>query len=156
MATFSTDAELKGYLRLSGMPTTGDGERMFQKAVLRASIAFRKALGEGAVALIAGSSALIQDQARLIEYDLVLCELVKTMPYASLDGSAGMDSWFDKEAPFRHLDEGARQGMIERTCGDAMRDLSALAADLGINYTADEQVSCFVIEDSSPSHGCCP
>jgi len=154
MGLFSTNEDIKAKLRLSGMPTTGDGEEMFLRALLRASVTIRRALGINVVTLVGASSVLIQDHAKLVEYDLVLCELAKTMPYASLDGSAGMDNWFDKEAPFRHLDEDERSALIDRMCGRAEDDLAEIAGDLKIPYKSEAGVDCFIIEGETL--GCFP
>ncbi len=146
MALFGTDSEVKAALRLSGMPATADGEAQFQKAVLRASVKIRTVLGETALQLVTDTGAFALDRARLIEYDLVYCELLYSMPYASLDGSAGMDTWYNQEAPFRHLGDSERVTLRQEICQRGADELAKLADDLGLETDADNEIQCWIMD----------
>lgn len=129
---------LKKVLRTSGIPTTSDAHSILEMAVNSAHLKLYDKLGSTTMAALIAVSDVVpptsEDErkrlrVKLAEADLVLAELICRLPYSSLDGSAGMDEWFDKEAPFRLMDSEDLESLREKLLRNVEESLALLGSE---------------------------
>ena len=106
----ATTALLKKQLRLTGQPTAGDGEAIFESALLEVKTGFIRELGTTRVAAVVAlafsenpttSDHAVRAVANETELKWVRMVLIRTLPTLFLDASADQNQIYHDEATFR-------------------------------------------------------
>ena len=139
---WATTDELRCALRASGIPRTSDAYCIFELSIAAAGLKLYQKLGDAKMAALLATAEVCPPitsaqrerlQAKIVESDLVLLEMLCRLPFASLDGSGGMDEWFDKEAPFRLMGDSERETLTRKLQNGVDEALGVLGAEESLN-----------------------
>ena len=141
----ATTSLLQKQLRLSGLHKAGDGEAIFQSAMLEVKTGFIRELGSARVAVLVALSfsenpttadQALRSVANQTELKWVRAVLIRTLPTLFLDASADKSQVWEDEGAFRSTPAGQLDVERERLENDVEINMGLLSAEESIGSEA--------------------
>lgn len=136
---FSSDmASLKAGLRLSGVPTGVDAEKMIDDATESARTFFHRRLGTDrvneilAISLVENpttADGVLRNQARLTEIKYLKLDLMKRLRLLFIDSSSRVDQAWNTEGLLRDVSSEQAENIMRWLWNEIESDLAYLAGD---------------------------
>lgn len=149
--TFSASTSLlKSQLRLSGQPSAGDGNAIFESALLEVKTGFLRELGPDRVVVLKALSfsenptttdEALRAIANETELKWVRMVLIRTLPTLFLDASADQNQIYQDEATFRASPAGQLDAERSRLQTDIAENMSLLQATESIGDESSIEIS---------------
>ncbi len=153
-------ATLKSRLRLSGVPSGQDAEKIVYEGILRARLAFYRRLGPARVAVLRAISydenptdndSLLRALANTVEVKLVHSTLLDLLPTMFMDGGGNTLEVWNEEAPVRRND--TPEVTKRRLLDEIEADMEILSGDLQFGEETSWQVTTNVPDTDPPLPG---
>lgn len=154
--------ELKSKMRLSGLPSSGDGDAQFDEAVLLVRTGLYRELGAtviDSVLAIPFTENPVDDQgvrratASSIEVKWVRAELMRLLPMMFIDGNANQRQVYHDEAAFREASQRQLDDERRRLMNDVEIGLELLRQSSDPGSDQQQIIADSVEPDSAPRPG---
>lgn len=153
---------LKSKLRLSGLPSDGDGESLLEEALLVVREGFyRRLTATGVSSILATGESdnptthaqILRSVASSTEVKWVRLQIIRSMPTLTMDGSGRRLQVWNEEAAFRQQGQSERENEIRRMEKEVEENLELLAGTESIGSETTFHITTLEPDDTPPRPG---